>query len=85
MNSRNNVRVNPLSNEEAWTLFMEELEHDRPLSPQVEQIAKNITRECDGLPLGIKTIAGTMKGIDDIHEWSDALEDLRQSRVTQDI
>uniref|UniRef100_A0A6N2M6W5 Uncharacterized protein n=1 Tax=Salix viminalis TaxID=40686 RepID=A0A6N2M6W5_SALVM len=40
MNSKNNVRVNPLSNEEAWTLFMEEIGHDRPLSPQVEQVAE---------------------------------------------
>ncbi|XP_052305745.1 disease resistance protein At4g27190-like isoform X3 [Populus trichocarpa] len=84
MNSRNNLRVNPLSNKEAWTLFTEILGHDTRLSPEVEQIAKFITRECDGLPLGIKTIAGTMKGVDDIHEWSDALEDLRQSRVMQD-
>jgi len=83
MNCRNNVKVNPLSDEEAWTLFMEILGHDRPLSSQVEKIANDITKECDGLPLGIKTIAGTMKGVDDIHEWSDALEDLRQSRVTQ--
>ncbi|KAG5223802.1 disease resistance protein [Salix suchowensis] len=84
MNSKNNVKVNPLSNEEAWTLFMEVLGHDRPLSPQVEQVARDITRECAGLPLGIKTIAGTMKGVDDMHEWSDALEDLKQSQVPQD-
>uniref|UniRef100_A0A6N2KZW1 Uncharacterized protein n=1 Tax=Salix viminalis TaxID=40686 RepID=A0A6N2KZW1_SALVM len=84
MNSRNNVKVYPLSNEEAWTLFMEELGHDKQLSPQVEQVAKDITSECAGLPLGIKTIAGTMKGVDDMHEWSDALEDLKQSKVLQD-
>uniref|UniRef100_A0A6N2KAG6 Uncharacterized protein n=1 Tax=Salix viminalis TaxID=40686 RepID=A0A6N2KAG6_SALVM len=84
MNSKNNVRVYPLSNKEAWTLFMEVLGHDRPLSPQVEQLARDITRECDGLPLGIKTIAGTMKAVDDMQEWSDALEDLKQSKVPQD-
>uniref|UniRef100_A0A6N2KAF7 NB-ARC domain-containing protein n=1 Tax=Salix viminalis TaxID=40686 RepID=A0A6N2KAF7_SALVM len=84
MNSKNNVRVNPLSNEEAWTLFMEVLGHDISLSPQVEQVARDITRECAGLPLGIKTIAGTMKGVDGMHEWSDALEDLKQSKVPQD-
>uniref|UniRef100_A0A6N2KSA9 Uncharacterized protein n=1 Tax=Salix viminalis TaxID=40686 RepID=A0A6N2KSA9_SALVM len=84
MNSKNNVKVNPLSNEEAWTLFMEVLGHDIPLSPQVEQVARDITRECAGLPLGIKTIAGTMKGVDGMHEWSDALEDLKQSKVPQD-
>uniref|UniRef100_A0A6N2KBN4 NB-ARC domain-containing protein n=1 Tax=Salix viminalis TaxID=40686 RepID=A0A6N2KBN4_SALVM len=60
------------------------LGHDIPLSPQVEQVARDITRECAGLPLGIKTIAGTMKGVDDMHEWSDALEDLKQSKVPQD-
>uniref|UniRef100_A0A6N2KGQ8 NB-ARC domain-containing protein n=1 Tax=Salix viminalis TaxID=40686 RepID=A0A6N2KGQ8_SALVM len=84
MNSKNNVRVNPLSNEEAWTLFMEVLGHDKSLSPQVEQVGRDITRECAGLPLGIKTIAGTMKGVDGMHEWSDALEDLKQSKVPQD-
>uniref|UniRef100_A0A6N2LU02 TIR domain-containing protein n=1 Tax=Salix viminalis TaxID=40686 RepID=A0A6N2LU02_SALVM len=84
MDSTNYVRVNPLSNEEAWTLFMEVLGHDRPLSPQVEQVARDITRECASLPLGIKTIAGTMKGVNGMHEWSDALEDLKQSKVPQD-
>uniref|UniRef100_A0A6N2KR35 Uncharacterized protein n=1 Tax=Salix viminalis TaxID=40686 RepID=A0A6N2KR35_SALVM len=72
MDSTNYVRVNPLSKEEAWTLFMEVLGHDRSLSPQVEQVARDITKECAGLPLGIKTIAGTMKGVDGMHEWSDA-------------
>ncbi|KAJ6857968.1 hypothetical protein NC652_040485 [Populus alba x Populus x berolinensis] len=61
MNSKNNVRVNPLPKGEAWTLFTEILGHDTRLSLDVEQIAIFITRECDGLPLGIKTIAGTMK------------------------
>uniref|UniRef100_A0A6N2M2G8 Uncharacterized protein n=1 Tax=Salix viminalis TaxID=40686 RepID=A0A6N2M2G8_SALVM len=84
MDSTNYVRVNPLSNEEAWTLFMEVHGHDRPLSPQVEQVARDITKECAGLPLGIKTIAGTMKGVENMHEWSDALEDLKQSKVPQD-
>uniref|UniRef100_A0A6N2LWM2 AAA+ ATPase domain-containing protein n=1 Tax=Salix viminalis TaxID=40686 RepID=A0A6N2LWM2_SALVM len=73
-----------LSNEEAWRLFMEELGHDTPLSPQVERVARNITRECAGLPLGIKTIAGTMKGVDGMHEWSNTLEELKQSKVLQD-
>uniref|UniRef100_A0A6N2KAU8 Uncharacterized protein n=1 Tax=Salix viminalis TaxID=40686 RepID=A0A6N2KAU8_SALVM len=84
MNSKNNVRVNLLSNEEAWTLFMEVLGHEIPLYPQMEQVARDITKECAGLPLGIKMIAGTMKGVNGMHEWSDALEDLKQSKVPQD-
>ncbi|KAG5223865.1 disease resistance protein [Salix suchowensis] len=82
MDSTNYVRVNPLSNEEAWRLFMEVLA--TPLSPQVEQVARDITRECAGLPLGIKTIAATMKGVDGMHEWCNTLEELKQSKVPQD-
>jgi len=81
MNCRNNIIVNPLSDGDAWTLFREILGHDTHLSTEVEQIAKSITKECDGLPLGIKTMAGTMKVVDGIHGWSNALERLRQSRV----
>jgi len=83
MDCRNNIIVNPLSDEEAWILFREILGHDTHLSTEVEQIAKSITKECDGLPLGIKTMAGTMKVVDGIHGWSNALERLRQSRVGQ--
>ncbi|XP_010999667.1 PREDICTED: probable disease resistance protein At1g61300, partial [Populus euphratica] len=81
MDCRNNIIVNPLSDVDAWTLFREILGHDRHLSTEVEQFAKSITNECDGLPLGIKTMAGTMKVVDGIHGWSNALERLRQSRV----
>ncbi|XP_061944843.1 disease resistance protein RPS5-like [Populus nigra] len=84
MDTQHIIKVKPVSEEEAWTLFIERLGHVIAFSPEVEQIAKSITKECDGLPLGIITMAGTMKGVDDIHEWRNALEDLRQSRVRQD-
>uniref|UniRef100_A0A6N2KU56 NB-ARC domain-containing protein n=1 Tax=Salix viminalis TaxID=40686 RepID=A0A6N2KU56_SALVM len=64
--AKNNVSVNPLSREEAMNLF-------KPLSPQVEQIARDITRECVAFPLGIQTIVGTMKG-------SNVLEDLNNQK-----
>jgi disease resistance protein RPS2 len=76
--------VKPILEEKAWTLFIKRLGHDITLCPEVEQIAKSITKECDGLPLGIITMAGAMKGVDDINEWRNALEDLRQLRVRQD-
>uniref|UniRef100_A0A6N2M3K1 TIR domain-containing protein n=1 Tax=Salix viminalis TaxID=40686 RepID=A0A6N2M3K1_SALVM len=82
MNSKNNVRVNPLSNEEAWTLFMEVHGNDIPLSPQVEQVARDITG-VSGLPWELKRLLNH-EGVENMHEWSDALEDLRQSKVPQD-
>ncbi|KAJ6857912.1 disease resistance protein [Populus alba x Populus x berolinensis] len=84
MDTQHKIKVSPILEEEAWTLFIERLGHDMALSPEVEQIAKSITNECDGLPLGIITMAGTMKGVEDIHEWRNALEELKQSRLWQE-
>jgi len=84
MDTQHKIKVSPILEEEAWTLFIERLGHQMTLSPEVEQIAKSITKECAGLPLGIITMAGTMKGVEDMHEWRNALEDLRQSRVRKD-
>ncbi|KAJ6854419.1 disease resistance protein [Populus alba x Populus x berolinensis] len=84
MDTQHKIKVSPVLEEEAWTLFIERLGHQMALSPEVEQIAKSITKECDGLPLGIITMAGTMKGVEDIHEWRNALEELKQSRPWQE-
>jgi len=45
MGCQHKIKVKPLSDEEAWTLFIEKFGHDTPLSPKVERIAKHITRE----------------------------------------
>jgi hypothetical protein len=79
MNSQNNIRVDPLSDEESWTLFMEKLGQDKPLSPEVERIAVDVARECAGLPLGIVTLAESLKGVDDLHEWRITLKRLKES------
>jgi disease resistance protein RPS2 len=75
------IKVEPLSMEEAWTLFIKIL---GCIPPEVEEIAKSMARECAGLPLGIKTMAGTMREVDDICEWRNALEELKQSRIWQE-
>ena len=46
---------------------------------EVERIAKAIARECDGLPLGIITMAGSLRGVDDLHDWRNTLKKLRES------
>ncbi|PNS94248.2 hypothetical protein POPTR_018G145578v4 [Populus trichocarpa] len=75
------IKVEPLSMEEAWALFMKVL---GCIPPEVEEIAKSVASECAGLPLGIITMAGTMRGVDDRCEWRNALEDLKQSRIRKD-
>ncbi|KAL9344249.1 hypothetical protein Peur_061924 [Populus x canadensis] len=75
------IKVEPLSMEEAWALFMKVL---GCIPPEVEEIARSIASECAGLPLGIITMAGTMRGVDDRCEWRNALEDLKHSRIRKD-
>ena len=79
MNSKNNIRVDALSDEESWTLFTERLGQDIPLSPEVERIVVDVARECAGLPLGIVTLAESLKGVDDLHEWRITLKRLKES------
>nr|XP_034914295.1 probable disease resistance protein At4g27220 [Populus alba] len=73
------IKVKPLSEKEAWILFMEKLGRDIALLPEVERIAKAIARECAGLPLGIITVARSLRGVDDLHEWRNTLKKLRES------
>ncbi|KAG5223876.1 disease resistance protein [Salix suchowensis] len=79
MNCQNSIRVDPLSDEEAWTLFMEKLGHDRQLSQEEQQIAKDAARECGGLPLGIVTLAESLKGVHELHKWKITLKRLKES------
>ncbi|KAL5566226.1 hypothetical protein UlMin_029390 [Ulmus minor] len=74
MNCQYTIKVESLSDKEAWELFLEKLRHETSLPPQIEVIARSLVRNCDGLPLGIITMAGCMKGVDDICEWRNALE-----------
>ncbi|GMN29527.1 hypothetical protein TIFTF001_041326 [Ficus carica] len=71
------IKVQPLSNVEAWALFVKTLGNQTLLSGQNEGIAKSLVEECDGLPLGIIVMAGSMKGVEDIREWRHALEEIR--------
>ncbi|XP_031374298.1 disease resistance protein At4g27190-like [Punica granatum] len=78
-----NIGVRPLSDEEAWTLFARTLGSD-VVSPRQEPIAKNIVKECGGLPLAIVVMAGSMRGVDSDHGWEDALEKLKQPETLQE-
>ncbi|KAL5548211.1 hypothetical protein UlMin_003442 [Ulmus minor] len=84
MNCQYTVKVGPLSAEEAWELFLETLGHETSLPPLIDEIARPLVRNCDGLPLGIVTMAGCMKGVDDIFEWRNALKGMEESKAAQE-
>ncbi|CAA2981689.1 probable disease resistance At5g63020 [Olea europaea subsp. europaea] len=79
------VKVEVLSDEEDWKLFMNKLSDGKRLPPKVEEIAREVVKECAGLPLAIITMAGSLRGVVDIHEWRAVLEELKESCVGQDV
>ncbi|XWS10202.1 hypothetical protein CRYUN_Cryun39dG0054900 [Craigia yunnanensis] len=72
------VEVQPLLNEEPMNLFLKHVGRRVLEVPLLEEILGNIVQECAGLPLAIIVIAGCMKEIDDVHEWRNALRELRE-------
>ncbi|KAG5223810.1 disease resistance protein [Salix suchowensis] len=80
MKTQYTIKVQPILKEEAWTLFIERLGHDMALSLEVERIAVDVVRECAGLLLGVITMAGSLRGVDDPHEWRNTLEKLKGSK-----
>lgn len=76
MDCQEMVEVKPLSDEEAVNLFKEKVHLRKVLAPEIEKIAKLIVRACEGVPLFVIEAAQRLKGVDDINEWMDALNDV---------
>ncbi|KAL9170523.1 hypothetical protein ABFS82_04G150000 [Erythranthe guttata] len=86
MNCQELIQVEPLDMDGAWNLFCEIHGRQRQttLNRQVEEIAKSMVKMCDGLPLGIITVAGSMRGVTEVHAWRDAMEELQESATGND-
>nr|XP_027063674.1 probable disease resistance protein At4g27220 [Coffea arabica] len=84
MQCQSNFELKTLDTEEAWGLFEHTLGSETSCDRGLKDIAKSITERCDGLPLGIVTVAGSMRGVRDICEWRNALEDLKACSVGHD-
>ncbi|GLU15713.1 hypothetical protein SLE2022_321820 [Rubroshorea leprosula] len=72
------VKVEPLSFQESFNLFLDKVGEHVLQIPNLEGILKLIVEECGGLPLAIVVIAESMKGEDDIEVWNNALTELRE-------
>ncbi|KAK9089453.1 hypothetical protein Scep_028535 [Stephania cephalantha] len=82
INTQANVQINCLSDEDAWNLFEAIVENDDLLyNQEIEPLARDVVRECGGLPLAIITIAPVMKRMKKAKQWSYNLDKLRKSRA----
>ncbi|PIN24639.1 Apoptotic ATPase [Handroanthus impetiginosus] len=84
MGCQEKVQVQKLHTDEAWDLFKQTIGLDMALAPEVEKIAKSMAKVCDGLPLGIIVLAGSMRDETSIHVWRDELDRLMDPSIGQD-
>ncbi|PIN24644.1 hypothetical protein CDL12_02626 [Handroanthus impetiginosus] len=84
MGCQEKVEVQKLHRDEAWDLFKQTLGLDMALAPEVEKIAKSMVKVCDGLPLGIIVLAGSMRDETSIEVWRNELDKLRDPSTVQD-
>ncbi|PIN10508.1 hypothetical protein CDL12_16896 [Handroanthus impetiginosus] len=79
------IEVETLNENESWNLFRETLGRGTELiDPEVEEIAKSMAKMCGGLPLGIITIAASMRGVTRNYLWRNALRELKESSFRHD-
>ncbi|XP_028115377.1 disease resistance protein At4g27190-like [Camellia sinensis] len=74
------VKVELLTEDEALNLFMSKVEeHQTVLTPKVKEITTKVAKECARLSLAIITIADSMRGVNDIRGWRNAVNELTSS------
>ncbi|KAH0644175.1 hypothetical protein KY284_032059 [Solanum tuberosum] len=78
MKTDTEMKVYTLDVDESWQLFVKSAGDIANLE-QIQPFAKEITRECDGLPLAITVIGSSMRGKTRVELWKDALKSLRMS------
>ncbi|XP_022722320.1 probable disease resistance protein At1g61300 [Durio zibethinus] len=72
------VRMPTLPIQDARSLFLQKVGQDILDHPNILSIVESVVEQCAGLPLAIVTVASSMKGVLNIHEWRNALNELNR-------
>nr|GMC55544.1 NBS-LRR type disease resistance protein [Ipomoea batatas] len=78
---QNFFKVDVFNEEEAWSLFKQILllyDHI-VVSNAIEEHAKSLAKKCGGLPLALKTVAASMRGVNDDHVWRNAVKNFQNA------
>ncbi|KZV35399.1 disease resistance protein-like [Dorcoceras hygrometricum] len=72
------VMVGTLDDEEAWELFQKH-SGEVAMREDIRAVARDVAKECAGLPLALVTVGASMKGMSDVRLWENARTTLRMS------
>ncbi|XP_028110613.1 disease resistance protein At4g27190-like [Camellia sinensis] len=77
METDTKIQIKVLSDTEAWALFKKKVRNSID-SPELHDIAKEVCKECQGMPVAILVVGGALKGKEK-YVWKNALEKLKKS------
>ncbi|MCD9643719.1 40S ribosomal protein [Datura stramonium] len=79
METMREVEVSVLSEEEAWDLFKQKVGDEVLASPRLQAVAKDVSKECGGLPLAVVTVGRALRRENDLRQWDNALSQLKSA------
>jgi disease resistance protein RPS2 len=84
MNVQETIKVESLLEDEGWQLFRSRAFQNRNgnVPHEIEEVARQIAKECKGLPLAIIVVAAAMSHHNDLKEWEVALDQMRNVHET---
>ncbi|CAK8577830.1 unnamed protein product [Lathyrus sativus] len=83
MQAQKKLKVECLSDEEAFDLFCKKVgDETLKCHSEIPKLAREMTKECKGLPLALITVGSAMAGVESFEAWMVAKNNLRSSPWT---
>ncbi|RWR97685.1 putative disease resistance protein [Cinnamomum micranthum f. kanehirae] len=82
MKTNKDVKVETLSKDEAWNLFIKSA-GDVAMTSNIKQLAEGIVKECGGLPLAINVVGSSLRNNDDVVVWRNTLRELQSPTTSE--
>ncbi|XP_010246055.1 PREDICTED: probable disease resistance protein At4g27220 [Nelumbo nucifera] len=79
MKTQEDIPLSILSEDDAWDLFRRNAGDVVENDALIKDVAKDVAKECGGLPIAIVTVAGALRDKRDRQEWDYARRELRLS------
>ncbi|XP_027346389.1 probable disease resistance protein At5g63020 [Abrus precatorius] len=80
MQAEKKLKLECLSEQQAFHLFCKKVGEDTwKCHGEIEKLAREMAKECGGLPLALITVGSAMAGVKSVEAWRQATSDLRSS------